>query len=63
MRVFMLYPFLYVVNYLRLRRKAKLKSITPLKVVAKVSRTLATLKKTLKLKKRGTFIRTSLKFG
>ena len=36
----MLYPFLYVQNYLRLRRNDKLKSITPLKVVAKVKSTL-----------------------
>ncbi|CAD8107182.1 unnamed protein product [Paramecium primaurelia] len=63
MRKFMLYPFLYIQNFLRLRRNAKLKSITPMKVVAKVKSTLDHLKKTLKLKRKTTFIRSSTKLN
>ncbi|CAD8187429.1 unnamed protein product [Paramecium pentaurelia] len=62
-RKFMLYPFQYILNFLRLRRNAKLKSVTPLKVVAKVKSTLDNLKKTLKLKKKSTIVRSSLKFS
>lgn len=62
MRKFMLYPFLYILNYLRLRRNAKLKSVTPMKVVAKIKSTLDNLKKTLKLKKT-TVLRSSFKMG
>lgn len=62
MRKFMLYPFLYILNYLRLRRNAKLKSVTPMKIVAKVKSTLDNLKKTLKLKKT-TVLRSSFKMN
>lgn len=63
MRKFMLYPFLYILNYLRLRRNAKLKSVTPMKIVAKVKSTLDNLKKTLRLKKKTTVLRSSFKMG
>lgn len=53
----MLYPFLYIQNYLRLRRNAKLKSITQLKIVSKGRSALDKLKKTLKRKKTMTFLR------
>lgn len=62
MRKYMLYPFLYILNYLRLRRNAKLKSVTPMKIVAKVKSTLDNLKKTLKLKKT-TVLRSSFKMN
>lgn len=61
MRKYMLYPFLYIQNYLRLRRNAKLKSITPMKVDKKDNRDL--LKRTLKLKKKTTLIRSNTKFN
>ncbi|CAD8200745.1 unnamed protein product [Paramecium octaurelia] len=63
MRKFMLYPFLYIQNFLRLRRNAKLKSITPMKKTGKVENTLKNLKETLKLKRKTTFIRSSNKIN
>lgn len=52
----MLYPFLYVQNYLRLRRNAKLKSLTQLKIVAKGRSALDKLKNTLRLKTKKTTV-------
>ncbi|CAK93714.1 unnamed protein product (macronuclear) [Paramecium tetraurelia] len=63
MRKFMLYPFQYVLNFLKLRRNAKLKFVPPLKMVAKIKSTLDNLKKALKRKAESTVVRSSLKFN
>ncbi|CAK63158.1 unnamed protein product (macronuclear) [Paramecium tetraurelia] len=61
MRKFMLYPFLYIQNFLRLKRNDKVKSITPMKKAGRVENALKNLKETLKLKRKTTFIRSSNK--
>ncbi|CAD8115513.1 unnamed protein product [Paramecium sonneborni] len=63
MRKFMLYPFLYVQNFLRLRRNDKLKSITPLKIVAQVKSKLDHLRKKTLLRKKTTVFRSNVKLS
>lgn len=59
----MLYPYLYIQNFLRSRSNAKLKSITSMKVVFKVKSTLNHLKRILILKKQTIVIRSTTKLN